>query len=102
VTWLAIAGSALVTYLVRAFAFRVPLPSALPPRVARYLDALPAAIIAALAGPAVLVPNGAPTRGPELAAAIAVIAMVAWRRNLLAGVLAGVASVALLRLVLAA
>jgi branched-subunit amino acid transport protein len=102
VTWLAIAGSALVTYLVRAFAFRVPLPSALPPRVARYLDALPAAIIAALAGPAVLVPNGAPTRGPELAAAIAVIAMVAWRRDLLAGVLAGVASVALLRLVLAA
>jgi len=102
VTWLAIAGSALLTYLVRAFAFRVPLPSALPPRVARYLDALPAAIIAALAGPAVLVPNGAPTRGPELAAAIAVIAMVAWRRNLLAGVLAGVASVALLRLVLAA
>jgi branched-subunit amino acid transport protein len=102
VTWLAIAGSAIVTYLVRAFAFRVPLPSALPPRVGRYLDALPAAIIAALAGPAVLVPNGAPTRGPELAAAIVVIAVVAWRRNLLAGVLAGVVSVALLRLVLAA
>jgi len=31
-----------------------------------------------------------------------VIAVVAWRRNLLAGVLAGVATVALLRLVLAA
>jgi uncharacterized membrane protein len=48
------------------------------------------------------VPNGAPTRGPELAAAIVVIGIVAWRRNLLAGVLAGVATVALLRLVLAA
>ena len=101
-TWLAIAGSALVTYLIRAFAFRVALPSTLPRRVVRYLDALPAAIIAALAGPAVLVPGGSPTRGPELAAAIVVIAIVAWRRNLLTGVLAGVAVVALLRLVLAA
>jgi branched-subunit amino acid transport protein len=102
VTWLSIAGSALVTYLVRAIAFRVALPSALPRGVVRYLDALPAAIIAALAGPAVLVPSGAPTRGPELAAAFVVIGIVAWRRNLLAGVLAGVATVALLRLVLAA
>ena len=101
-TSLAIAGSAIVTYVVRAFAFRVALPSALPRGVVRYLDALPAAIIAALAGPAVLVPNGAPTRGPELAAAIVVVGIVAWRRNLLAGVLAGVATVALLRLVLAA
>ena len=101
-TWIAIAGAAVVTYLVRAFAFPVAMPSALPRRVARYLDALPAAIIAALAGPAVLVPGGAPTRGPELAAAIVVIAAVAWRRNLLAGVLAGVATVALLRLVLPA
>jgi branched-subunit amino acid transport protein len=58
-------------------------------------------MIAALAGPAVLV-NGSPTRGPELAAAIAVIGIVTWRRNLLAGVLSGVAVVALLRLVLAA
>jgi branched-subunit amino acid transport protein len=101
-TWLAIAGSALVTYLVRAFAFRVALPRTLPRGVARYLDALPAAIIAALAGPAVLVPHGALTRGPELAAAIVVVGVVAWRRNLLAGVLAGVAVVAALRLVLAA
>lgn len=101
-TWLAIASSALATYLVRAVAFKVALPSAPPRGVARYLDALPAAIIAALAGPAVLVPNGAPTRGPELIAAIVVIGVVMWRRNLLAGVLAGVAVVALLRLALAA
>lgn len=100
--WLAIAGSALVTYVVRAFAFRVALPRTLPAGVARYLDALPAAIIAALAGPAVLVPGGTVTRGPELAAAIVVIAVVAWRRNLLAGALGGVATVALLRLVLTA
>lgn len=100
--WLAIAGAALATYLVRALALAVAMPAALPRRVARYLDALPAAIIAALAGPAVLVPGGAPTRGPELVAAAVVIGIVAWRRNLLAGVLAGVAVVALLRLALAA
>lgn len=96
--WAAIAGAALATYAVRALAFAVALPSALPRPVARYLDALPAAIIAALVGPAVLVPGGAPTGGPELAAAIAVIGLVAWRRNLLAAVLAGVAVVAVLRL----
>ena len=101
-TWLAIVGSAVVTYVIRAVAFRVAMPAALPRRLARDLDALPAAIIAALAGPAVLVPGGAVTRGPELAAALVVVAVVAWRRNLLAGVLAGVATVALLRLVLAA
>ncbi len=101
-TWLAIAGSAIVTYLVRAFAFRVAMPANVPRRVTRYLDALPVAIIAALAGPAILVPNGAATRGPELVAALVVIGVVAWRRNLLAGVLAGVVTVALLRLVLPA
>ena len=53
-------------------------------------------------GPAVLVPGGKPTGGAELIAAIVVIAVVARWRNLLAGVLAGVAVVALLRLVLPA
>lgn len=101
-TWLAIASSALATYLVRAVAFRFALPSALPRRVVRYLDALPAAIIAALVGPAVLVPAGVPTHGPELAGAIVVIAVAARWRNLLAAVLAGVATVALLRLALGA
>lgn len=100
-TWLAIAASALVTYLVRAFAFTVAPPGGLPRPVVRYLDALPAAIIAALVGPAVLVPGGAPTRGPELIAAVVVIAVVARWRNLLAGALAGVAVVALLRLAVA-
>lgn len=87
---------------MRAFAFAFALPTTLPRPIARYLDALPAAIIAALAGPAVLVPGGGLTRGPELAAALVVIGIVGWRRNLLAGVLAGVAVVALLRLALAA
>lgn len=97
-TLLAIAGAALATYAVRAIAFAVALPGALPRPVARYLDALPSAIIAALVGPAVLAPGGVPTRGPEIAAAVAVVGIVVWRRNLLAGVLAGIAVVALLRL----
>lgn len=101
-TWLAIASSGLVTYLVRAFAFKVALPSTLPRRAVRYLDALPAAIIAALVGPAVLVPGGTLTGGSELIAAFIVIGVVSRSRNLLAGVLAGVVAVALLRLVLAA
>src|SRR5256885_2249860 len=76
VTWLAVAGGAIGTSLIRAFASRVAPPKALPRGVARYLDALPAAIIAALAGPAVFVPEGALTRGPELAAAVAVVVIV--------------------------
>ena len=39
----ALIASALATYIVRAFAFTVALPSVPPRRVARYLDALPAA-----------------------------------------------------------
>ncbi|HVR89063.1 MAG TPA: AzlD domain-containing protein [Candidatus Limnocylindria bacterium] len=98
--WPAVAGSAAVTYLVRVVAFEVALPARVPRSVARYVDALPAAIIAALVGPTILVHGRSVTAGPELVAAAAVIAIVAWRRNLLAGVLAGVAVVALLRLVL--
>lgn len=101
-TWLAILSSAVATYLVRAFAFKVALPNALPRGVVRYLDALPAAIIAALVGPAVVVPGGSLTGGPELIAALVTGGVVARWRNLLAGVLAGVATVALLRLVLPA
>lgn len=101
-TWLAIAGSAIVTYALRALALRAPMPRSLPRALARYLDALPAAIIAALAGPAVLVPGGAVTRGPELVAALVTVVVAAWRRNLLLAVLAGIATVALLRALLGA
>jgi branched-subunit amino acid transport protein len=70
----------------------------LPPAATRYLEALPVAIIAALVGPAVIAPAGALTRGAEPIAALVVIATVAWRRSLLAGVIVGVVAVALLRL----
>ena len=96
--WLAIAGSALATYLTRALPLALTFRGHLPPAATRYLEALPVAIIAALVGPAVIAPSGALTHGAEPIAAGLVVATVAWRRSLLAGVLVGVAAVALLRL----
>ncbi|MDP9275521.1 MAG: AzlD domain-containing protein [Chloroflexota bacterium] len=98
-TWIAIVGSAIATYLIRSIPFAVTTRGHLPDAASRYLDALPVAIIAALVGPAVVAPAGALTRGPEPIAAVLVIAMVAWRRSLLAGVVVGVVAVALLRLI---
>ena len=97
--WVAIAGSALATYLTRSLPFAVRFRGRLPPAATRYLEALPVAIIAALVGPAVVAPAGALTHGAEPLAATLVIATVAWRRSLLAGVIVGVVSVALLRLI---
>jgi branched-subunit amino acid transport protein len=97
--WIAIVGSALATYLIRSIPFAVTIRGHLPDAASRYLDALPVAIIAALVGPAVIAPAGALTHGAEPVAAAIVVATVAWRRSLLAGVLVGVATVALLRLI---
>ena len=97
--WVAILGSAVATYLVRSLPFAVTVRGRLPAAASRYLDALPVAIIAALVGPAVIAPVGALTHGAEPVAAALVIAVVAWRRSLLAGVLVGVAAVAVLRLI---
>ena len=97
--WIAIVGSALATYLIRSLPFAVTVRGHLPDAASRYLDALPVAIIAALVGPAVVAPAGALTHGAEPLAAALVIATVAWRRSRLAGVIVGVAAVALLRLV---
>lgn len=95
--WIAIVGSAVATYLTRSLPFAVTFGGRLPPAATRYLEALPVAIIAALVGPAVLAPAGALTRGAEPLAAALVIAAVAWRRSLLAGVIVGVVAVAVLR-----
>jgi len=96
--WLAILGAGLATYLVRLAPLVVTPRRPAPAAVARYLDALPIAIIAALTGPAIVLPSGAPTLGAEPVGALVAVAVARWRRNLLAGVLAGVVSVALLRL----
>ncbi len=97
--WIAIVGSAVATYLTRSLPFAITFGGRLPPAAARYLEALPVAIIAALVGPAVVAPAGALTHGAEPLAAALVIATVAWRRSLLAGVIVGVVAVALLRLI---
>jgi len=97
VIWLAIGGAGLATYLVRALPLALRLSRPVPPRLARYLDVLPTAIIAALIGPAVLVPRGGLTHGAEPLAGLVALAVVTWRRNLLAGVIAGVVAVAFLR-----
>jgi len=97
VIWIAIVGSAVATYLARSLPFAITFRGRLPGSASRYLDALPVAIIAALVGPAVVAPTGALTHGAEPLAAALVIATVAWRRSLLAGVIVGVAAVALLR-----
>jgi branched-subunit amino acid transport protein len=97
--WIAILGSAAATYLTRSLPFALTSGGHLPAAARRYLAALPVAIIAALVGPAVVAPLGALTHGPEPLAAALVIATVAWRRSLLAGVIVGVVCVALLRMI---
>lgn len=96
---LAIAGSAIATFLVRSIPFVVTIRGRVPPAASRYLEALPVAIIAALVGPAVVAPAGALTHGAEPLAAGLVVATVAWRRSLLAGVIVGVVAVALVRMI---
>jgi branched-subunit amino acid transport protein len=97
VTWAAIVGAGLATYLTRVLPLVVSFRRPMPPALARYLDALPIAIIAALVGPGLVTPGGAVTGGAEPLAALVVAVTVWWRRNLLLGVLVGVAGVALLR-----
>jgi branched-subunit amino acid transport protein len=93
--WIAIVGSGLATYLTRS----LPLLVAFRPggRLRAYLDDLPIAVIAALAGAGVIAPEQRLALGPELVAAAVVIAVARWSRNLLLAVLAGIAVVALLR-----
>jgi len=97
--WIAIVGSAVATYLTRSLPLAVTFRGRVPPAATRYLEALPVAIIAAPVGPAVVAPAGGITHGAEPLAGALVIATVAWRRSLLAGVIVGVVAVALLRMI---
>lgn len=95
--WIVVVASGIVTYLTRSLPLAVTLPGSAPAALRRYLDALPIAIIAALAGAGIAVPNGQPTGGAEIGAALVTLAVAAWRRNLLFAVVAGVIVVAELR-----
>jgi branched-subunit amino acid transport protein len=95
--WITIVASGIVTYLTRALPLAVTTRGTAPAQLRRYLDALPIAIIAALAGAGIAVPDAQPTGGAEVGAALVALAVAAWRRNLLVAVIAGVAVVAVLR-----
>lgn len=95
--WAAILLGGAATYLVRALPLVVALRADGSPALRRYLDALPVAIIAALAGAGITVPDGVPTGGAEIAAGAAVVGVAAWRRSLLPAMIAGVVLAALLR-----
>lgn len=95
--WLAIGLGGIATYLTRALPLVVTVRGGVPQALRRYLDALPIAVIAALAGAGIAVPDGLPTGGAEIGGAMAAIGMAAWRKNLLFAVLAGVLAVAGLR-----
>lgn len=98
--WLAIVGAGLITYLTRALPLAVEWRWGGSALFRRYLEDLPIAIIAALAGAGVLAPDQRLALGPEVIGAAVVVAVARWRRNLLLAILAGIAVVALLRLLL--
>ena len=95
--WLTLLASGIAGYLTRALPLVVTFRGAGSDVARRYLDALPVAIIAALAGAGVALPDGTPTHGAEIVAAAVVVAVAAARRSLLLAVVAGVATVAALR-----
>ena len=95
--WATLVVSGIATYLTRSLPLTVTLPGSAPVWARRYLDALPIAIIAALAGAGIAVPDARPTGGAEIVAAAVALAVAAWRRNLLFAVIAGVLLVAGLR-----
>ena len=64
--WVAILASGIVTYITRVLPLAITTSRTAPPQLRRYLDALPIAIIAALAGAGIAVPDAQPTGGAEV------------------------------------
>ena len=92
----------LVTYPTRAVGLLTPGMERLPQRGLDYLQLVGPAILAALAAVSVMVvvdENDTPTFhvGIEWVAVLACLAVTAWRRNLLLGLIAAVAIVAVAR-----
>jgi branched-subunit amino acid transport protein len=97
--WIAIVAAGIGTFLLRAsFLFLFERLGGVPPRLARALRYVPAAVLAALVVPALVAPDGTATVvGNDRLLAGAVAAVVAWRtENVLATIVVGmVALVAL-------
>lgn len=91
-----------VTYPSRALPILAPGIERLPPRALLYLRLVGPAVLASLAAANTLVATsdaGAHVLhvGPDLLGVVACIGVVAWRRNLLLGLVVGVVLVALAR-----
>jgi len=92
-----------VTYPSRALPLLAPGIERLPPRALLYLRLVGPAVLASIAATNTLVvkaADGSPAFhvGIEVVGVLACALMVAWRRNLLLGLVAGVAIVAVARL----
>ena len=93
---------AAVTYPARAIPFLVPYMSRLPPLALRYVRLVGPAVLASLAAVSVAVRTDDAGRhmlhvGPEWIAVALCVAVVAWRRNLLLGLLLAAAFMAVVR-----
>jgi branched-subunit amino acid transport protein len=91
------------TYPSRALPILAPGIERLPPRALLYLRLVGPAVLASLAAASTLVakaPDGGPAfhLGVEAAGVLACLVVVAWRRNLLLGLVVGLALVAAARL----
>ena len=99
--WLALLMAA-VTYPARAIPLLVPQMRRLPPVFVAYLRLVGPSVLASLAAVSVAVRIGEAGRpelhvGPEWIAVAACVAIVAWRRNLLVGLIVAAALMATLR-----
>jgi branched-subunit amino acid transport protein len=100
---LIILGMAAVTYLPRSLPMLVLTSLNLPEVVIRWLNCVPAAVLAALLGPALVLPEGQLQLGPGnlyLWAALPTFAVAKWRGSFVGSILTGMLVVALARLVL--
>lgn len=97
--WVTVALSGVATFLTRATPLFVSANAPASSGLRRYVDALPTAVIAALAGAATIAPADTLTHGAEPIAAVTAALVALWRRNLLLAVLAGVGTIALVRAV---
>ncbi len=99
--WLALLMAA-VTYPARAIPLLLPQMRSLPPILLTYLQLVGPAVLASLAAVSLAVrtgPSGRPEMsiGPEWIAVALCVAIVAWRHNLLLGLIVAAGFMALLR-----
>ncbi|HLN60486.1 MAG TPA: AzlD domain-containing protein [Symbiobacteriaceae bacterium] len=98
------AGMALVTYLPRMLPLVVLSRFQLPPLLLRWLSFVPVSVLAALLAKELLVADGdlvlVSAQHPHLLAAIPAFVVAIWSRSLMGTVVAGMATMALLRLLL--